>query len=133
MKPCWWLPIAVLSGAMTALERAPSIAAEPRSAAEFVQKGKSGMKQGDIDGAIAAFTEAIRLDPKFAEAYYNRGGPLDPDKMKPSSGLAGVGEYGVGQPSIGSIRENRVNLYDPPPVFATSRPNMGKLVPIARS
>ena len=31
------------------------------------------MKQGDLDRAIADCTEAFRLDPKYAIAYYNRG------------------------------------------------------------
>ena len=29
--------------------------------------------KGEYDKAIADYTEAIRLDPKYAEAYYNRG------------------------------------------------------------
>ncbi len=32
-----------------------------------------GEKKGEYDKAIADFTEAIRLDPKDARAYYNRG------------------------------------------------------------
>ena len=29
--------------------------------------------KGEYDKAIADYTEAIRLDPKYAKAYYNRG------------------------------------------------------------
>ena len=31
------------------------------------------MTQGDLEGAIADFDEAIRLDPDYAIAFYNRG------------------------------------------------------------
>ena len=33
-------------------------------------------EKGEHDKAIADYTEAIRLDPKYAEAYYNRGSGL---------------------------------------------------------
>jgi tetratricopeptide (TPR) repeat protein len=37
------------------------------------QRGATAYNQRDYDGAIQEFTEAIRLDPKFALAYSNRG------------------------------------------------------------
>src|SRR5260370_424375 len=38
------------------------------------ERGLSYKSKGDFGRAIADFTEAIRLDPKYAEAYYNRAG-----------------------------------------------------------
>jgi cytochrome c-type biogenesis protein CcmH/NrfG len=40
----------------------------PLTAAEAVQKGKSLFDKGEYDSAIAAYTEAIRLDPTSADA-----------------------------------------------------------------
>ena len=37
------------------------------------ERGVSASQAGDYDKAIAEYTEAIRLDPKDAVAYYNRG------------------------------------------------------------
>ena len=36
-------------------------------------RSRAYLKKGDYDSAIADFSEAIRLDPKSAEAYYGRG------------------------------------------------------------
>ena len=38
-----------------------------------LRKGLSCLDKNDYDAAITAFTEALRLDPKNVEAYYNRG------------------------------------------------------------
>ena len=43
------------------------------AAKEARQKGKSCYRKGDFDGAISAYTEAIRLDPKSVEAHDGRG------------------------------------------------------------
>ena len=42
-------------------------------AAEAFERGWSHAEKGDHDQAIADYTEAIRLDPNYGLAYYNRG------------------------------------------------------------
>ena len=43
------------------------------NAEEFLNQGLNHSLQGDYQGAIAAYTQAIKLNPNFAEAYHNRG------------------------------------------------------------
>jgi len=50
--------------------------AEGRTSKEAIEQNNRGLhleQAGDITGAIAAYTRAIELDRKFAEAYNNRG------------------------------------------------------------
>ena len=47
-------------------------AAAPDATALF-QQGLDAGKKGDNDGAIAAFTQVLKLDPKNAKAFYGRG------------------------------------------------------------
>ena len=51
----------------------PGVAASADPAKDAMQKGKACFEKGDNDGAVAAYSEAIRLDPKNAEAYRERG------------------------------------------------------------
>ena len=39
----------------------------------YLQFGITNGMRGDYDGAISAFNQALRIDPNFAPAYYNRG------------------------------------------------------------
>jgi tetratricopeptide (TPR) repeat protein len=41
------------------------------SAVAYYNRGVAYFEKGDWDNAIAEFTEAIRLKPDFASAYYN--------------------------------------------------------------
>ena len=60
-------------GRSPAQQGAAAPAADQRSAAAgAVKKGIAFLEKGDLDSAAAAFTEAIRLDPKCARAYYCR-------------------------------------------------------------
>jgi tetratricopeptide (TPR) repeat protein len=43
------------------------------AAVRLVQRGNGLVARGDLDGAIVAYAEAIRLDPLATEAYLGRG------------------------------------------------------------
>ena len=42
-------------------------------AMEFITRGFMCVNEGDLDGAIVNYTQALRLDPKNGAAYANRG------------------------------------------------------------
>jgi serine/threonine protein kinase/tetratricopeptide (TPR) repeat protein len=45
----------------------------PFNADEYNMRGLASRRRGDLDGAIADYSEAIRRDPRNADAYGNRG------------------------------------------------------------
>ena len=53
---------------------------EPEIYIAYNARGNCLHGKGDNDRAIADYTEAIRLDPKYANAYNNRGVSLQADK-----------------------------------------------------
>ncbi len=65
--------IVMLFGALVCLATARSVAGDFQSAAEACEAGKARAKNMDLDGAIAAYTEAIRLDGKDAQTHLLRG------------------------------------------------------------
>jgi lipoprotein NlpI len=52
---------------------APAAPAEGASAKDWVGYGTSNGARGDMNAAISAFDQAIKLDPKYAPAYFFRG------------------------------------------------------------
>jgi len=74
----------------------PSEAVIRLSAADWVEKGNEFSKAGKWPEAKEAYTRAIELDPKYADAYLNRGvsyGKLgdQPEEIKDYKTAAGLG------------------------------------------
>ena len=44
-----------------------------KNAGVYYQQGVNWEGKGDYERAVANYSKAIELDPKFAEAYYGRG------------------------------------------------------------
>jgi len=74
------------------------------------KRGLAYRNKGDFDRAIADLSEAIRLDPKYAEAYYGRGlaygnkGDLD-------RAIADYSEAIRLDPKLAAAYNNRGNAY----------------------
>ena len=72
--------VAVLVGIMLL----PNLAASANSVTEACKKGKACLDKEDFASAVAAFTEALRIDPKLPEGYLGRGAAYlmkgNPDK-----------------------------------------------------
>ncbi len=63
----FWMP------ALVGILLLPGAAVSADAAKEAYEKGKTCLEKKDYDAAIAAFTEAIRLDPKLGQAFCDRG------------------------------------------------------------
>jgi tetratricopeptide (TPR) repeat protein len=62
----------VVQASIQQMEAAPLPTPEQVKAEEFLERGKGKFLERDNEGAIEDFTEAINLDPQFAEAYDRR-------------------------------------------------------------
>jgi len=45
--------------------------ADPRTALEFFERGGTYIKKGDLDNALANYTQAICINSNLAEVYYS--------------------------------------------------------------
>jgi len=63
-----WLTIALAVGCL----RPGALIAQSSTAKGFAQQGVDALQRRDFQKAVEAFTEALRLDPNYAVAYYNR-------------------------------------------------------------
>ena len=63
----------VLSGCGPSQGERTMDTANEQQAVDAYNRGVDHFNQGELDKAIADFTEAIRLNPKLAGAYFNRG------------------------------------------------------------
>jgi tetratricopeptide (TPR) repeat protein len=66
-------PITEMIQRLTGGGRAAAPAGSNKEAVAHLEKGKIFNGRKDYDTALAEFTEAIRIDPNYAEAYYWRG------------------------------------------------------------
>jgi len=58
----------------------PTAPAPGADAKSYVDFGISNGAKGELDAAIEAFNNAIKIDPKYAPAYYNRALPTHSKK-----------------------------------------------------
>ncbi|WP_232200043.1 tetratricopeptide repeat protein [Synechococcus sp. CC9616] len=69
--PCFVIGLTPFAVTGTALLSAQTAYAQ--SAEDWNESGNAKFREGDYQGAIADYTKAIKINPRFGLAYYNRG------------------------------------------------------------
>jgi tetratricopeptide (TPR) repeat protein len=89
----------------------PSVAVSADAAKQSYDKGVSCLERQDYDAAITAFTEAIRLNPGYAEAYSDRGLAYQ-EKDELDKAIADCTEAIRLDPELAEAYDNRGNAYE---------------------
>ncbi|MEI8372045.1 MAG: tetratricopeptide repeat protein [Planctomycetota bacterium] len=88
-----------------------NVAVSADGATEAYERGISCLDSKDFDGAILAFTEAIRLKPCYAEAYSDRGlAYLEKDDV--DKAIADCNEAIRLDPQLAEAYDNRGDAYE---------------------
>ena len=83
---------------------------EPKTPYEYVNRGVEHMNAGELDCALGACSEAIRLDPRFARGYACRGSVLN-NKDEYSKALKDF-DYALSlEPNNGDFYYSRASIH----------------------
>ena len=93
----------------------------------YVDYGMSNGAKGDLDGALAAFNQAISIDPKYAPAYYNRGFAFSL-KAKPDDAISNYDQAIQLDPTYKAAYYQRGSLKGQKGDFDAALADFGKVV-----
>ncbi|MEP7285484.1 MAG: tetratricopeptide repeat protein, partial [Chloroflexota bacterium] len=100
---------AIVAVKQEVLAAQPPVTDKQLTAQEYFERGLSKKENKDWDGAIADYTEALRLDPQNAETYARRGGARN-GKGDLDGGLADCNESLRLAPQNATAYNNRGNV-----------------------
>jgi tetratricopeptide (TPR) repeat protein len=90
-------------------ELAPNQVATLQNAITYVSRGVAKDKQGDLNGALADYNQAIKIYPKFPSAYFDRG-LIKQRRGDLNGAMADYNRAIAVNPRYGLVYRNRGNL-----------------------
>jgi tetratricopeptide (TPR) repeat protein len=90
--------------------------AERQNAVSYFDRGFAKQKKGDLDGAIADYIQAIKLNPKDVSAYNNRGnvkftkGDLNGAMADYNQAVRLNPKYAVAYNNLGNVKQKKGDL-----------------------